>query len=226
MQPYHSSVVLEIGVTGFGYLLGCLPVARLVAGRVGVDPTAAGSGNPGASNVYRTAGRRAGVLVLVGDMAKGAVAAGLGLAAGGRLLGLVAGLAAVIGHVLPVTRRFRGGKGVATAAGATAVAFPLPALAAGAAWALVLGVSSLASLASLAAVVVLLAGVVVVGAPATELAVAAAMAAIVLIRHRGNIQRLARGAERPIQGDFPSSVASRTPIGSGHRPPRPGARHP
>src|SRR5689334_17894800 len=98
------------------YLAGMFPTARLVGGRTGHDPTHEGSGNPGASNVYRLAGRRAGAMVFLGDFAKGALAAGVGLAVGGRALGLACGAAAVAGHIAPVTRRFRGGKGVATAA--------------------------------------------------------------------------------------------------------------
>ncbi len=104
--------------------------------------------------------------------------------------------------------------------------FPVPAVAAGATWAVVVGVSSLASLASLVAVAVLLVGVILIGAPIVELALAAAMVVIVLVRHRANIGRLTRGAERTIRGNSPSTAATRTPIGSGHRPPTPGADHP
>src|SRR3954470_11076122 len=109
------SRVTRVLVVLAGYLLGTLPFAHLVAGRRGVDPTAEGSGNPGASNVYPTAGRRAGVAVLACDALKGAAGVGPALAVGDRQLGLLAGLAAVVGHVFPLTRRFRGGKGVATA---------------------------------------------------------------------------------------------------------------
>ncbi|MEC9057234.1 MAG: glycerol-3-phosphate acyltransferase, partial [Actinomycetota bacterium] len=70
------------------YLLGTLPSAMVVAGRQGVDPTTAGSGNPGATNVYRTAGRWAGLAVFLADAGKGAGAATLGLLVGGRPLGL------------------------------------------------------------------------------------------------------------------------------------------
>ena len=115
------------------YLLGTFPTARLASRRRGVDPTGAGSRNPGATNVYRTAGRRAGVLTLVGDVVKGATAAGLGWAVGGHGLGVACGVAAVVGHVAPLTRPSRGGKGVATVAGMALVLFPLAAVVSGAA---------------------------------------------------------------------------------------------
>ena len=106
-----------------GYLLGTLPTALLVGKRAGVDPRRAGSGNPGASNVYRTVGRRAASIVLGVDVVKGAAAAGLGWGLGGHTLGLVAGAAAVVGHSFPIGRR--GGKGVATCAGMLVVLIPV-----------------------------------------------------------------------------------------------------
>ena len=106
------------------YLLGTFPTAILVGRREGRDPTQEGSGNPGASNTFRTMGRRAGTIVLLGDVAKGALAAGVGLASGNRAVGVACGLAAVLGHVYPATRRFRGGKGVATGAGMALVLLP------------------------------------------------------------------------------------------------------
>jgi glycerol-3-phosphate acyltransferase PlsY len=104
---------VEVLVVALGYLLGTIPTAELVGRRAGHDPTLEGSGNPGASNVFRTVGARAGALVFAGDVVKGMVATGIGLAAGDRMLALVCGAAAVVGHIAPVTRRFRGGKGVA-----------------------------------------------------------------------------------------------------------------
>src|SRR5829696_8206095 len=99
------------------YLVGLAPTAQVTSRRLGHDPSREGSGNPGASNVYRTAGSTAGALVLAGDVVKGIVPTMVGRKLGGRRLGLACGSAAVAGHVAPVTRRFRGGKGVATAAG-------------------------------------------------------------------------------------------------------------
>ena len=105
------------------WLLGTLPTAVLVARSRGHDILDEGSGNPGASNVGRVLGWRWGIVVLAIDFAKGAVAAGVGLAVAGRVGGLVLGAAAVLGHTFPILRK--GGKGVATAGGALTVCYPL-----------------------------------------------------------------------------------------------------
>src|SRR4051812_6753473 len=126
-----------------------------VGRRVGRDPTLEGSGNPGASNVYRTAGAKAGAMVFAGDLLKGVLATGIGLAAGDRALAVACGAAAVLGHVAPVTRRFRGGKGVATACGMVAVLFPLLAAAMAVTWAAIAKVSGKASVASIVIAVVI-----------------------------------------------------------------------
>jgi acyl phosphate:glycerol-3-phosphate acyltransferase len=180
------------------YLLGTFPTAQVVAGRRGVDPTRTGSGNPGATNVARTAGRRAGVATLAGDLAKGALAAGVGWAAGGHGLGVACGVAAVAGHVLPVTRGFRGGKGVASGAGMALVLFPLASAVAAVAFVGVVVVSRTVSLASMVAVVVLPVAAGLTGAPAGEVAALSGCAALVVAAHRENILRLARGNERRI----------------------------
>lgn len=182
-----------------GYVLGTLPTALLVGRRTGVDPTTAGSGNPGASNVYRTSGRRAGAVVLVGDLVKGALASGIGLAAGGRGLGLACGAAAVLGHVLPVTRLRRGGKGVATAAGTVVVLFPWHALVMVAVWAVVVAVTRRASAASITAAASVPVAVAIAGHPAGYVLGVAVIAALVVVRHAANIRRLVRGEEPAIR---------------------------
>jgi glycerol-3-phosphate acyltransferase PlsY len=189
----HPIVVAAAVVAS--YLLGTLPVALVVARRRGVDPTAAGSGNPGATNVARTAGRSAGALTLAGDVAKGALAAGIGWAVGDQTLAVVCGAAAVVGHVAPVTRRFRGGKGVATGAGMAVVAVPLAALVAAGCFVVVAVVWRYASLASMAGAVALPVAAAALGAPAAEVVALAACAALVVARHRSNIERLVRGTE-------------------------------
>jgi glycerol-3-phosphate acyltransferase PlsY len=183
------------------YFLGTFPTALLVGRSRGVDPTAAGSGNPGATNVARTAGRRAGALTFAGDATKGALAAALGWAVGGRGLGVACGLAAVAGHVLPVTRGLRGGKGVATAAGMAVVLFPAPAAVAGAAFGLAVAATRTVSAGSIAGAVTLPLAAAALGAPGEEVAALAVCAVLIVARHRDNIARLRRGAERGLRSD-------------------------
>jgi acyl phosphate:glycerol-3-phosphate acyltransferase len=177
------------------YVLGMFPTALLVGRRTGVDPTTAGSGNPGATNVLRTAGRRAALLTLLGDGGKGALAAALGWAVGGHGLGVACGLAAVVGHIAPVTRRFRGGKGVATAAGMVLVLFPLVALVGAVAYGLSVAVTRVGSVGSLTAAVVVPVTAALTGVPGWELAGLVACEALVVLRHSGNIRRLVQGEE-------------------------------
>jgi acyl phosphate:glycerol-3-phosphate acyltransferase len=117
--------LLLAGATGYG--AGLLPsaalAARLASGG-GVDLRTSGSGNPGATNAASQLGTGWGVAVLALDMGKGAAAAGLGRALAGPAGGAAAGAASIAGHVFPAPSRFRGGKGVATSAGASLVLFP------------------------------------------------------------------------------------------------------
>ncbi len=181
------------------YLLGTFPTAILVGRREGRDPTREGSGNPGASNTFRTMGRRAGATVLGGDVAKGALAAGAGLASGQRAVGVACGLAAVLGHVAPATRRFRGGKGVATGAGMAAVLLTVPAAGLGALWVVSVKVFGAASAGSLSVAVGLPVAAAAVGRPAGEVAAFAACGLLVVARHGANLGRLRRGEERSLR---------------------------
>lgn len=177
------------------YALGTFPTGLLVASRQGHNVLEQGSGNPGASNVYRVAGFRAGAVVLIGDAVKGALAAGVGRGLGGPALGLAVGLAAVVGHCFPIQRWGRGGKGVATAGGVGVAVFPVLAIALTGVWFLIARVLNKASLGSL---VVLIAAPVVVaalGRPAKEVALLTALCLLVLARHHANIRRLIRGEE-------------------------------
>ena len=196
-------MALSVSLVAAAYLLGTFPTATLVTRRRGVDPTRAGSGNPGATNVLRVAGRRAGAAALVGDVLKGAVPAAVGWAVGGHALGVACGVAAVVGHVLPVTRRFRGGKGVATAAGMAVVLFPAAAAVAIAGFAVAVALSRTASLGSVVAAVVLPVAAAAFGAPGGEVAALAGCAALIVVRHRENIDRLLRGTERRLGPDGP-----------------------
>src|SRR6266480_4744077 len=106
IPSYHGLMGVGVGgLLALSYLLGTFPTALIVARLTGHDPTTEGSGNPGASNVYRLAGAKAGLAVFLGDAAKGAAATSMGRAIGGPRLALACGLAAVVGHVFPVFRR-------------------------------------------------------------------------------------------------------------------------
>jgi glycerol-3-phosphate acyltransferase PlsY len=179
------------------YLLGSIPFAFLVPRYLGgVDVRRAGSGNVGATNVWRTTRLSLALLVLLLDAGKGALAV---LAV--RLLGapsglqVVAGLCAIAGHMYPVWLGFQGGKGVATTGGVFAVVAPLATLGATAVFLAVAWASRYASVASMSAAVALPAGAWLL--PGTrEATLAASVAALlVLWRHRDNMVRLRSGAE-------------------------------
>ena len=186
-----------LGIVG-GYLVGTFPSAQLVGRRVGHDPIREGSGNPGASNVYRTAGRRAGAVVLLADLAKGIVPTGVALVASGRALAGVCWLAAVLGHVLPLWRLRRGGKGVATAGGGALVLHPLVSVGCIVAFLLAVRRTRIAAVGSLTMAVLLPVGVLLAGRPAREVLVTLGVAAVIVVRHHGNIRRLATGTERAL----------------------------
>ena len=167
----------------------------------GHDVLTEGSGNPGASNVARLMGWRAGLLVMAGDLAKGAIAAGVGLAVAGRGPAYVLGILAVIGHTYPVTRHFRGGKGVATAGGMLAVLHPLVVLVLAVVWFLTARVLKLASVGSI---------IVAVAVPDRRRADRAGRVGdrgrpqrsplLVVVRHLPNLRRLVRGQELRTDG--------------------------
>ena len=166
-----------------GYLVGAVSPATLIARARGVDLRTVGSGNPGASNAGRALGRRTGVVVAVLDVAKGAVPAAAFAAADHRA-GLVAGLAAVLGHVSSPFLRGHGGKGAATAAGAILGSHPLWLVWVLLTWLVVLGVSRWIALASVCAAVAVLVVAVVAG---HDIWWAASIALVVIVRHTRNI---------------------------------------
>jgi glycerol-3-phosphate acyltransferase PlsY len=182
------------------YVLGTFPTAQLVGRRVGHDPTREGSGNPGASNVYRTAGRTAGALVLLGDAAKGALPTAIALVASGRPLAAWCWVAAVLGHVVAIPGVRRGGKGVATAGGGALVLYPFVALTLVLVFAFVARRWRVAALASLTITVLLPPLVALTRHGWLETLLAAGVSALVIVRHRSNIDRLLRGNETVLPG--------------------------
>jgi acyl phosphate:glycerol-3-phosphate acyltransferase len=177
------------------WLLGTFPSAQLVARAHGRDILKEGSGNPGASNVARLLGWRAGALVLALDFSKGAIAAGAGMVVGGRAGACALGVAAVVGHTFPLYRK--GGKGVAAAGGALVVLYPLIVVGLAVIWFVIARVLHKASLASLLTTILFPIAVAVVppGHDTWEVVVVSALAVLVIVRHLGNIRRLLRRQE-------------------------------
>jgi acyl phosphate:glycerol-3-phosphate acyltransferase len=190
MAAMSAYVVLLVPV---GYVLGMFPSALLVARAKGVDVTTEGSGNPGASNVARLLGWRYGAIVLVADFAKGAAASGIGMVAAGRPGAYILGCAAIVGHTYPLRRK--GGKGVAAAGGMLVVLFPLVVLVLALVWFVIARLLHKASIASLLVVVAFPVAVWVRGYDDWEVAVIAAVAALLVLRHLPNIRRLVHRQE-------------------------------
>jgi glycerol-3-phosphate acyltransferase PlsY len=188
--------LLVAGLIPVGYVIGMLPSAMLVARAQGIDITSAGSGNPGASNVIRVLGWKAGALVMLSDFAKGALASGIGMFAGGRVGAYALGIAAVIGHTYPLRRK--GGKGVAAAGGMLVVLYPVIVAVIAPTWFVLSKVFRKASIASLCVIAALPVAVAVSGYRAWETAVIGAVAALLLLRHAANIKRLVRREEHDL----------------------------
>ena len=181
------------------YLLGSIPFALILARRSGADLRAVGSGNLGATNVMRASGVRAGVVVAILDMSKGAVSVWLAARiSDGAPLPAAAGLAAIIGHIYPVWLRFRGGKGVATACGVFSILTPLAVPPALAIFAAAVWLTKYISLGSVLASMALPPIAYALGSPAPAVIAAAAASAFIVFRHRSNLVRLFTGTERRV----------------------------
>jgi glycerol-3-phosphate acyltransferase PlsY len=196
-----------------GYLIGSIPTG-LIVGRLtrGIDVREYGSGVTGATNVIRTSGMKAGIVVIIGDIAKGIVpvylgqalahAAGIDTTDDRAWVAAAAGVAAVVGHIRPLFAKFRGGRAVATGYGAALAMNPLAAAAMIPVAALVVGVTRIMSVMSitmapaLAAVYIILAALDV--SPWAYAAYACGAAALIVYKHRPNIERLLAGTEPKI----------------------------
>ena len=167
---------------------------------VGVDVRTLGSGNAGATNVWRSLGFKLGVAVAALDIAKGAAAALLGLWLGGDLVAVLAGVAAMVGHWRPLFLRFaKGGKTVATTGGVALALAPFAALAAAGTWIVVFLATRYASVASLVAALTLPGLAVLFGASWPIVAFTSGAALAIVVLHRANIRRLLAGTENRIE---------------------------
>ncbi|MET0238464.1 MAG: glycerol-3-phosphate 1-O-acyltransferase PlsY [Sphingobium sp.] len=186
---------MPVLVIAIGYILGSIPFGLVLTRITGAgDLRKIGSGNIGATNVLRTGRKGLAALTVLLDGGKGAVAVFIGAALvpeGGAALG---GVMAFLGHCYPVWLRFRGGKGVATMLAVTLALYWPAGLIFAATWLVMLGLTRISSAAGMSAAVAAAAAVWLMGEPALFRPVAA-MAAMLLWRHRTNIARLLKGTE-------------------------------
>ena len=180
------------------YVLGTFPSAILIARANGIDISTFGSGNPGASNVTRALGWRKGMWVYVLDAGKGALAAGIGLAVDGLPMAYWCGAAAIVGHMFPVFRHFKGGKGVATGSGVLLIVQPILAPLAVGLWWVITKVTGKAALGSVIAVALVPIGLVAQEKPAWEFVAVACVCGLILVKHADNIVRLIRREEHSL----------------------------
>lgn len=192
------------------YLLGAVPSSYLAGRLAGVDLRQHGSKNVGATNLYRVAGLGFAVPAGLFDVAKGFLPTFLA-PSGTPWLPVAVGVAAVVGHVFPVYLRFRGGKGVATAAGVVLALAPLALAVSAGVWVLTVAVTKFVSLASiLAATAFPLAVRLLQPEAGWTLGVGIALTAFIVYTHRANIQRLLGGTEprigRAAERDIPGNT--------------------
>ena len=181
------------------YLLGSIPVGLLLSKAKGRDPRRTGSGNIGATNVMRTAGKTLGIATLFCDILKGFIPTWLAIYCG-QPAGVIAaaGLAAFAGHLFPLYLRFKGGKGVATALGVFLALKPLAVLIALIVFLASLFIWGYVSLGSLAGAALIPFVLLALKAPPGFVLVAAVMVVFIFVKHKDNIRRLIAGEEHRI----------------------------
>jgi acyl phosphate:glycerol-3-phosphate acyltransferase len=189
----------EIFSIAFGYIVGSIPFAFLLTRRRGIDLRRVGSGNVGATNVLRATGVRPAVLAMCLDAVKGMVAVFVASrVAVGPAIAVAAGLASVVGHNYPVWLRFKGGKGVATAAGVFGLLAPVALGLASIVFLVAVWATRYMSVGSLAGALTLAIAAAATDVPAAVSLGAAIAAGLIVYRHRGNLARLIAGTERRV----------------------------
>jgi acyl phosphate:glycerol-3-phosphate acyltransferase len=181
------------------YLVGSIPVGVLLSKAKGRDPRRVGSGNIGATNVMRAAGKTLGIVTLFCDILKGFIPTWLAIHVGQpQWVVAVVGLAAFAGHVFPLYLRFRGGKGVATALGVLLALSPLAVGVAAIVFIAFLLIWGYVSLGSLAGAALAPPALLVLRAPRGYVLSCTLMVVMIFLRHADNIKRLAKGNEHRI----------------------------
>lgn len=183
-------------VWGLAYFLGAIPFGVLIARSQKINIREHGSGNIGATNIARTLGKKAGVLTLIGDCAKGFVAVSIASATLDNDIHVaVAALLAFLGHLFPVFLKFKGGKGVATGLGIFLYLMPSATISATVVFAIVMGISRYVSISSIFAALALPLFGVFYQMPATHVYTSAVISTLAILKHHANIRRLLAGTE-------------------------------
>lgn len=191
----HDHMILTLLVAG-AYLLGSIPTGLLLGRLYGIDVRKEGSGNIGATNLYRTVGRKVGVMTLVGDCLKGLLPVlAVKLSTLPSDYAAWVGLAAFCGHVFSAFLKFKGGKGVATALGVFLALSPLAVAVVLAVFVVMMLVWRYVSLGSITAAAVMPLAVWLLGEGRVLGIVTMVISVIVIIRHIENIKRLVAGTE-------------------------------
>ncbi len=195
------TLALLLGLLG-GYLAGSVPFGPILAAAHGVDLRRVGSGNIGATNAARALGKGWGAVVMLLDAAKAAVPIWLFLRlspdfgeTARQWVAVAIGTGAVLGHLFPFTLGFRGGKGVSTALGAFLPLCPAAAFLGALTWGVAITVFRISSVGSLCAVALFPLWLVLLHAPLPQLCFSGLLMVLIVLRHRGNIQRLLRRQE-------------------------------
>ena len=195
-------MILTILLICFAYLLGSIPTGLLLSKALaGVDPRQKGSRNIGATNVMRTVGKALGAVTLLGDVLKGLIPVLLALWLRQEQAWVAAvALAAFLGHCFPIYLRFKGGKGVATALGIFLPLAPLAVLMAIVVFATGVAITRMVSVGSIAAAGAIPLLIWLRGYPVSFILLGICVGAIIIHRHKENIQRLLMGKENKIWG--------------------------
>lgn len=187
---------MEILAAVFSYLLGSIPTGYILGSWAGIDVRTVGSGNVGATNVARALGKAKGLFTLIADVAKGFIPAFVAFQLGFSHMAVAwVGAAAFFGHLYPVFLKFQGGKGVATALGVLLAVAPAASLVLMGVFLAAAYFSRIASLSSMAAAVAAPLVVWAFAYPTPIIALCLLFAAMIVYRHRSNIERLLAGTE-------------------------------
>jgi|Deesub1362A_J573_1020465.scaffolds.fasta_scaffold00608_13 glycerol-3-phosphate acyltransferase PlsY len=181
------------------FVLGSIPFGVVLTKAKGIDLRKVGSGNIGATNVLRAAGKMPALMTLLGDLLKGTAAVALGKIFGvGTLYEGFLGLTAIAGHDFSLFLRFKGGKGVATSIGVLLIYMPKAGILTVIIWLATVFITRYSSLGAIVSFALLPVNVILLGYSGQKLAIAIMISALLILKHSGNIKRLVKGTERRI----------------------------